>query len=92
MCLAFKEETSKVIFRFVVPFANRLADLRLVGQFANWPDWQIVQNISKSIWKRVPCQHCQERYFLGNKHQGKMKQHIFFGPAIKAVLMASGSC
>ena len=82
MCLAFKEQTSKVIFRFVVPFANRLADLRLADRLANWPDWQIVQNISKSIGKRVPWQHGQERYFLGIKHHGKM-QHLFFGPTIK---------
>ena len=53
--LTLKEQTSKVIFRLVVPFANRLANLRLadwpadlqigqigqIGRFANWPDWQI---------------------------------------------------
>ena len=36
-----------MIFRLVVPFANRLANLRLAdgpGQFANWPDWQIGRN------------------------------------------------
>ena len=33
MCSACKEETSKMIFRLVVPFANRSANLRL----ADWP-------------------------------------------------------
>ena len=41
MCLAFKEETSKVIFRFVVPFANRLANLRLADWLANLQIGQI---------------------------------------------------
>ena len=95
MRLAFKEQTSNVIFQIRRPICKSAgqSDIgRLVDQFANWPDWQIVRNISKSIWKRVPCQHGQERSFLGIKHHGKMKQHIFFGPAIQAVLMASGSC
>ena len=35
MCLAFKEQTSKVIFRFVVPFTNRLANLILADWLAN---------------------------------------------------------
>ena len=35
MCLPFKEQTSKGIFRFVVPFANRLANLRLADWLAN---------------------------------------------------------
>ena len=41
MCLAFKEQTSKVIFRFVVPFANRLANLRLADWLANLQIGQI---------------------------------------------------
>ena len=39
MCLTFKEQTFFLkIFRLVVPFANRLANLRLA-------DWQIGRNI-----------------------------------------------
>ena len=41
MCLAFKEETSKVIFRFVVPFANRLANLILADWLTNLQIGQI---------------------------------------------------
>ena len=41
MCLAFKEQTSKVIFRFIVPFANRLANLRLADWLANLQIGQI---------------------------------------------------
>ena len=41
MCLAFKEETSKVIFRFVVPFANRLANLILADCLTNLQIGQI---------------------------------------------------
>ena len=45
MCLTFKEETSKMIFRLVVPFANRSANLRLADWLANLQDWQIGRNI-----------------------------------------------
>ena len=52
MCLAFREQTSKVIFQIRRPIcksAGQSDSGRLVGQFANWPDWQIVRNISKSM-------------------------------------------
>ena len=42
MCLTCKEETSKMIFRLVVPFANRSANLILA-------DWQIGRNISACV-------------------------------------------
>ena len=35
MCLTFKEQTSKMTFRLIVPFANRLANLRLTDWAAN---------------------------------------------------------
>ena len=35
MCFTFKEETCERIFRLVVPFVNRLANLRLADWLAN---------------------------------------------------------
>ena len=40
MCLAFKEQFSNVIFRFVIPFANRLANLKLA-------DWLTILQIGQ---------------------------------------------
>ena len=37
-------------------------------------------------------QQGQEKPFLGIKHDKKVKQCFFFGPAITVVVMASGSC
>ena len=41
MCLTFKEQTLKMIFRLVVPFANRLANPRLADWLANLQIGQI---------------------------------------------------
>ena len=49
MCLTFKEQTSRVIFRSVVPFANRLANLRL----ADWSEHIYRYTISCQICEKV---------------------------------------
>ena len=54
MCLTFKEETSKMIFRLVVPFVNRPANLRLADWLVNLQIGQIGRLVGTYIHISIP--------------------------------------
>ena len=45
ICLTYKEQTSKMIFRLVVPFANRLVNLRLADGVRRS---EVLKNVKRS--------------------------------------------
>ena len=64
MCLTFKEQTSKVIFRLVIPFANRLANLRLADWLANLQ----IDQIGRLVGTSRSNLHGEGKRFLQHTH------------------------